>query len=191
SVSVDRPGKSVTLFLNSYEPVLWHIRATNNTFIERVILGGYYQQSLDGIAASVPILHRAYYDNPGSSDYLYIGYSIDTPLFLRTVSKLCDLTGMDLSSFHGPNPVPPYNNFSIAGVQNDPRLRCDYPQPVDPAQLPNLSFAISFYSQATTAGFFARHYTLSGPQDGGSLLPAMRLVADASGIRFYGAESQD
>jgi hypothetical protein len=190
SVSVNRPGKSVTLFLSSYEPVLWHIRVTNDTFIERVILGGYYHQSVDGIAANVPIVNRAYYDNPGSSDYLYIGYSIDTALFLRIVPKLCDLTGLDLSSFHGPNPVPPYNNFSIAGVQSDPRLRCDYPQPVDPAQLPNLSFEMSFYSLTGPGGFFTRHYTLSGPQDGGRLLPAMRVVADASGSRFYGTESQ-
>ncbi len=191
SVSVDRPGKSVTLFLSSYEPVLWHIRATNNSFIERVILGGYYQQSVDGLPASVPVEHHAYYDNPGVPGYLYIGYSIDTPLFLRTVPKLCDLTGLNLSSFQGPNPAPPYNNFSIAGVQNDPRLRCDYPQPVDPAQLPNLSFEMSFYSGSPTGGVFARHYTLSGPQDGGRLLPAMRLVPDASGTRFYGTESQD
>ena len=86
---MDRPGKSVTLFLSAYEPVLWHVRATSNTVIEKVILGGYYQQSVDGIAASVSVLRRAYYDTPGSSGYLYIGYSMNSVEFLRTVPKLC------------------------------------------------------------------------------------------------------
>jgi hypothetical protein len=190
SILVNRPGTGVTLFLSAYEPVLWHIAATNGTLIEKVILGGYYRQAIDGLPAGVPVVTRYYDEGAGSSDYLWSGYSIDNVEFLRTVSKLCDLTGMDLSSFQGAYTAPAPTPFVIAGVQSDPRLRCNYPQPVDPAALPPIAFDLSFLNLDGVTGFYTRHYTLAGPQNGGRLLPGMNMVSDQSGQSYYGTESQ-
>ncbi len=187
NVIVDRPGKRVTLFLSAYEPVIWHVSATANTTIEKVILAGYYQQVVDGLAPGVPVLTRFYYNDSGvSGDYFWTGYSIGSVEFLRAVPKLCNLTGLDISSFQGAYTAPA-TPYTISGIQNDPRLRCDYPQPADPAQLPALTFNMFFYNQGL--GFYERHYTLAGPQDGSRLLPGMRLVADNSGEQYYGTES--
>jgi hypothetical protein len=48
AVVVDRPGKHVTLVLSSYEPVLWHLTVADTTIIDQLILGGYYEQTVEG-----------------------------------------------------------------------------------------------------------------------------------------------
>lgn len=46
TITVDRPGKAVTLVLTAYEPVRWQLEPTEGTFIERVVLSGYHRQAL-------------------------------------------------------------------------------------------------------------------------------------------------
>jgi hypothetical protein len=195
TVVVDRPGKSVTLFLSSYNGVFWHVSASSGTTIEKVILGGYYAQQVDGIASNVPIVQATYYrsggnPNGGFGDYFYTGSNIESAMFLRSVQKLCALTGLSMSSFHGAD-YAPATPFVINQVQNDVRLRCDYPQPVSPADLPNLSFQLAFYNQQGGANVFFQNYTLAGPVNGTKLLPALRVVTDAGHRYYYGAEMHE
>ncbi|HMJ91240.1 MAG TPA: Ig-like domain-containing protein [Candidatus Acidoferrum sp.] len=194
SVVVDRPGKSVTLFLSAYDSVLWHVSASGGTTIEKVILGGYYAQRVDGIASNVPVVQVSHYrtgGNPygGSADSFYTGPTIDSAMFLQAVQKLCALTGLNLSSFHGANSAPSQTPFVINQVQNDVRLRCDYPQLADPSQLPSVNFRLAFYDRDHDGNVFFQNYTLAGPQDGTKLLPALRVVTDAGGRFYYGAEA--
>src|SRR5439155_9991580 len=55
AVSVNRPGKSATLLLSSYEPVDWHVSVSAGTSIERVFLTTYYSNSVDGLPPGVPV----------------------------------------------------------------------------------------------------------------------------------------
>jgi hypothetical protein len=66
-------------------------------------------------------------------------------------------------------------------VQDDPRLRCDYPQP-ETNNLPALEFQVAFYN---STGIYTRNYTASGPTGGGSTLPDIALVPDATGRYYY------
>jgi hypothetical protein len=181
AVLVNRPGQHVTLFLSAYWPVHWHITFGNATVIEKVILGGYEAQTVDGIDASVPV-QRLY----GSSQYL-IEYSIDAVEFQQVQARLCALTGMDMSSFHGAIEAPYPAPFVIDAIQDDPRLDCDYPQPVDPSELPNLSFRLAF-NDRNGSSIIVQDYTLAGPQNGTRLLPAYRVVSDAGNRHYYGGE---
>jgi hypothetical protein len=51
AVRVNRPGKRVTLVLSAYEPVVWHLTAGDATVVDRIILGGYYRQRVEGVGS--------------------------------------------------------------------------------------------------------------------------------------------
>ncbi|HEY5909559.1 MAG TPA: PA14 domain-containing protein, partial [Verrucomicrobiae bacterium] len=187
AVVVNRPGQKVTLCLCAYEPVLWLVTPTNGTVIERVVLSGYYIQRLQGLGPEVEILRYGFGENPGN--YIWPGESLDTGRFYRTVPTIHAITGLEIGSFHGaytaPYPVP----FVIDSLQNDPRLRSEYPQPTPASELPDLNFQLSFYSGTGSGSgqVYSRSYKVSGPITGESVLPGLRVVPDAGGRYFYAA----
>ncbi len=190
AVVVDRPGKRVTLVLNAFDRVTWNLSILSGSTIERVFLCGYHTQTVTGLPAGVPVVPQYYDNSPGN--YIYYGYEMEVGLFLRNVPSIHSLTGLEISSFQGgyraPYPIP----FIINQVQDDPRLRSDYPPLTPSAELPNLAFSLSFLNEySSSAGqVFARGYTLAGPTNGTSLLPSgNRVVTDDGGRFFYGISS--
>src|SRR6266705_1968853 len=73
---MNRPGKNVTLLLNSYEPVHLQIRTVSNTVIERVILAGYYRQTFDGLASNLEFINAFYDAGHGSVLPLHVAIPI-------------------------------------------------------------------------------------------------------------------
>jgi len=188
SVTVNRPGKSVTLFLSSYEPVLWHVTAGEGTVLEKVILSGAYRQELTGVGPGVETIFIS--PEQGTPDYIFVGYTLDSGRFFQALPRICAMTGLDISSFHGSYQAPHPAPFVIDAVQSDERLRCDYPQPTPLSELPNLSFRMTFYQGGVPGNgrLFVQNYTLRGPQNGGKLLPDMRVVPDSAQRYYYGSD---
>ncbi len=186
AVVVNRPGKYVTLCLSSYEPVLWHLTIPEGTIIERLILGGYYEQTVEGLPPGVEVTKAC--PAGGLSPWLWTGYSMESGQFYRTLCRLHALTGLELASFHGSYTAPYPTPFVIDTVQNDPRLRSDYPQPTPSDQLPDLRFNIDFYDGSRV---FSQAYSLGGPADGSELLPGnLRVTANADRTKFYGLDGE-
>jgi hypothetical protein len=188
SVIVNRPGKRVTLFLSSYGSVIWHVTIADGTTVSSVILGGYYRQFVTGLSSNITVI-PAFYDGQ-NSDYLDLGFEMGSAKFQTVLARLCQRTGQGFSSFQGSQlafyPVP----FVIDRVQLDARLRCDYPQPVAPERLPDLSFQLAFADRSARR-VFVQNYTLAGPVNHGALLPATPVVTDARGQIYYGEESHE
>lgn len=63
-VRVNRPGKCVVLLLSAYEPTIWDIYTVPGTDLRAIAVGGYYQQMLRGMAASVQTKRRMNYQGP-------------------------------------------------------------------------------------------------------------------------------
>ncbi len=181
AVRVNRPGKRVTLVLSAYEPVVWHLTVGDATVIDRIILGGYYRQRVEGVGSEVQIIDLTFANTP--ENYLYVGYSLDCPGPYRAFERIRAMTGLEISSFHGEYLAPYPEPFVIDNVQDDPRLRADYPVPTPGSQLPNLQFQLSF-SHRGSGEVFTRRYTLAGPQEDSRLLPAVRVIRDG-GTRYY------
>jgi hypothetical protein len=185
AVTVNRPGQHVILVLSAYEPTRWHVSVTDGTIIDSVLLLGYYDQSVDGLPPGTEVIELTAESN--SSQYFYFSTSMDTPGFLRNVQRLCSTYGRGLSSFHGASVAPYPTPFEVNGIQSDPRLTCDYPQPVDPPELPELRFSMSF-NDGSSSSVIVQEYGKDGPLiTTAKLLPFYRVVRDASGM-YYGAE---
>jgi hypothetical protein len=181
AVVVNRPGEYVTLCLSAYEPVLWHLAVSEGTMIERLILTGYYQQTVEGLPAGVPVLTL---DPGGPQPWVWMGYAVESGEFCRGLCQLHAMTGMEIASFHGSYTAPYPLPFVIDAVQDDPRLRSDYPQPTPLDQLPNLAFSVDFFDGNHV---LAQAYTLGGPANaGGLLLGNLRVTANADRTKFYG-----
>jgi hypothetical protein len=182
-VLVNRPGQSVTLFLSAYDAMDWQVTVGSGTIIERVFLNGYYHQSVQGIPSGVPVMQNVLTEG---GNYLYIGYSSGSSVFLRAVPTINEITGQEISSFHGA-PEAPATPFIIDAVQNDPALSVDYPQPVPLSELPDLHFQVATYDPAHIN---FRDYTLGGPVDGGALIwSGIRVSADAAARFYYGGDN--
>jgi hypothetical protein len=184
TVVVDRPGAAVTLYLSAYEPVLWSVVVSPGTILERVFLAGYYQQDITGLPGGTQLIRTSQYD--------YIGYDLNCASFYLSVPTINSYTGMEISSFQGGYvAVAP---FVINSVQNDPRLRSDFPQPDQGTVVP-LTFRLAFHDRGSGDGSVRFvDYTQFGPLyavNGGDVLPGMRVFADPAGRYYYGAESHE
>jgi RNA polymerase sigma factor (sigma-70 family) len=98
-VEVRRTDKPVVLVLTSYHSVLWNVKIADGARVKAVILGGWFEQELEGVPAGVPIVYRA--SNPsGRQDYFW-GYKVDTFEYRRMVDRLNDLTGLLVATYQG------------------------------------------------------------------------------------------
>jgi len=188
SILVDRPGRAVTLFLCAYEPVTWHISTSPDTTIEKVIVGGHYEQGVTGLESGVEVV--SLWHGNGNGQYLWIGYLVDSSRFYRSVPRIYDLTGLEIASFQGDYSAPYPEPFVIDEVQDDPRLRSDYPQPVPHTEVPSRGFQMAFYRQEASSragNIFMRDCLLIGPRDNAGLLPAERVAMGGYRPLYYGA----
>lgn len=194
SVRVDRPGKLVTLFVSSFEPVFWQISTAEGSSIKEVILGtpllgGQPLSMIDGLPASVPIVIPGLdQTSPDWQRPFICGYTVGDLEFSQTIPRLHALTGMELSSFQGRYNASVSSSFVVDSLSKDVRLQSDYPQPAYPSTLPELSFSLPFSGSGSNV--FFQDYTSAGPVSGKRLLPARRVVGDGGGRYFYAAAQQ-
>src|SRR5678815_4991660 len=182
SVIVNRPGKVVTLLLSAYEPTLWQLNVGAGTTIEKVYATGYYRQRVQGVPPGAEVVIQS----SETGGYLLVGDSVDSRQFLASIPKIKRLTGMEMSSFNGKHVSADPMSFTIDSVQDDPRIRTDYPQPVPISELPSLEFQIALQDGDHVV---LRDYTLAGPRSVSSLMPdGMRVIAESSNRFYYGAE---
>lgn len=80
----------VVLGLCSYEPINWHIRASDGVTIQEIILSGNHQSKVVGVPESVKITRQAF------------GYSYEANAKSSSfATKLKDYTGLEVQTFQG------------------------------------------------------------------------------------------
>jgi predicted esterase len=95
-VEVRPTTRPVVLVLTSYMEVLWNVKLAAGARLKAVVVGGYYEQEVEGVPVDVPVVYRAYAPS-NKSDYFY-AYHGDTAEYRRMVDKLNDLTGLLVST---------------------------------------------------------------------------------------------
>ena len=166
-IHVDRPGKRLILVLTSYSGATWHVTTSKETRVRQVILGGYEEQAVKGVAESTEIV-KAWRGE--SHKPLYYSYKAVGPNFRQLVKQIHALTGTELSSFHGRYRPESNAPFVIDAVQEDPQISSSYPQPTPLSEFPPGARDVKFVAHHYVSGRH-RHelassfgeYTLSGP----------------------------
>ena len=82
-IKINRPGKCVVLFLNSYEATIWNLYITPETGRVAVVAGGYYPQMLKGMNEKVETINRR-----KSPDEDCLSNYVEKDNFVREIKRL-------------------------------------------------------------------------------------------------------
>jgi beta-lactamase regulating signal transducer with metallopeptidase domain/predicted esterase len=100
-VEVRPTTRPIVLALASYGSVLWNLKIAKGARVNAVIVGGYYEQEMEGIPASIPVVYRTYF--PSRNEGYFFGYKWNTLEYRRMVERLNDMTGLLVCTFQGEN----------------------------------------------------------------------------------------
>jgi RNA polymerase sigma factor (sigma-70 family) len=129
----DRP---TVLALTSYFSVLWNVKIAAGARVKAVILGGWFEQELEGVPADIPVVYRA--ANPSGRRDHFWSYSAKTFEHRRMVEKLNDLTGLLVASYQGEYQASAFVIDGARGrelAQKERKPRWTIPKPPTPAEL--------------------------------------------------------
>jgi len=197
TVTVDRPGKRVTLILSAYSTVTWEVKPKPGTTLEKVILGGYEPQVIKNLPSGVQAV-VAFRESGAMPSLSYFGYQVESSRFRAFVDQRPQWSDLEISSFHGTYRYLHESPILVDSVSSDPRLLRGYPKITPLAELPDLRFRAVHMAltdkrpanEETSYGDF----TLGGPQ-AETLKPlpkgVQRLAFDEVNKRYYGISRHD
>lgn len=108
-VRVTKPG-AVLLVLNTYEPAIWRVIASEGTQLAGVILTGYYASKVEGISPDIPVMQIDYENRKGRPPvdpacaplYDYLGTSFrGGPGAMVIDRQISALTGKSIDRLRG------------------------------------------------------------------------------------------
>jgi hypothetical protein len=189
-VTVDRPGKRVTLVLTSYSQMTWELTVGKDTTVEKVILCGRKRGAVKGLPEKTELV--GVFRDGARSPLAVSTYKVDTLEFRLLVEALDREVGIPISSFTGAYAAKADKPLLVDSVQKNELLSADFPPVVPAAKLPKLSFQANhyvvgerFHEMAVSFG----EYTLGGPTaDTLKPLPkrVTRVTYDAAAKKYYG-----
>ncbi len=98
-VEVRATASPVVLALASYGSVLWNVKLAQGAKVSAVIVGGYFEQEIQGVPAGIPVVIKSYAQSP-DRDYFF-GYNWNSDECRNLIGKLNDMTGRLVSTFQG------------------------------------------------------------------------------------------
>jgi predicted esterase len=167
-VEVKPIAKPVVLALTSYMEVIWKVRIAEGARLRAVVVGGWFEQEVEGVPAGVPIVYRA--SNPsGRKDYFY-AYKQNSPEYRRMAAKLGELTSLPVATFQAENTGA---SFVIDGergripASNEPTAggpKAPAPKPPKAQEDPLADVADIPSQDLRAAGDADKRYFLIGPK---------------------------
>jgi hypothetical protein len=97
-VNVSITGKPIILAFSAYDKTKWIVKLKDDVLIEKVILGGYHSQSLEGIPPKVPIEVYTYDSSHCDMCYQGRGYFYS---YTGVPKQLKEITGLSATSWQG------------------------------------------------------------------------------------------
>lgn len=197
-VGVNRPGKDVTLFLSAYNPCTWEVIPGPRTTVKKVILGGYHKQQVFDAPKGAEIV-EAYHearDKRPNKDYVSAYYNIDADGFRPSAQAIRKFTGMEIVSFQGSYNYDLKKPIFVDKLQNDERLRSDYPRLTPVAELRDFNFVgtrLLLEGRGRTTALFGE-FNSNGPEKKSlKALPKdiLQVAYDPGAKQFYGITGHD
>ena len=98
-VEVRPTSKPVVLALASYGSVLWNVKLAQGARVAAAIVGGYYEQEIQGLPAGTPVAYRAYFPSRNAAHFW--GFDWNSEECRSMVEELVRMTGRPVATFQG------------------------------------------------------------------------------------------
>ncbi|MDJ1172921.1 hypothetical protein [Roseofilum capinflatum] len=101
-IRVERRDRPITLALSAYEPVQWNISTAPGVKIEKIVINGYYDQTITG-AKGIPVEEYSYHQTGNMLGMIHYnwGEASTTANSQSLVAQLQNRTQIPLTSFQG------------------------------------------------------------------------------------------
>jgi RNA polymerase sigma factor (sigma-70 family) len=100
-VEVRPTAKPVVLVLTSYFTVDWHLKLAPGARLRQIILGGWNEQTVEGVPATVPVVRCFPKDHSDRARLWFYAYDPKSRQYLEMVRKLNEMTALPVASFQG------------------------------------------------------------------------------------------
>jgi hypothetical protein len=98
-VRVRRKGKNVVLVLCAYEPVKWSVEIEKGVMLAKVILSGYYTQTVEGLPEGTEVVNGSWKE--GGDSACFMAYEAQGEDYDDLVKAVRQITELDITSFQG------------------------------------------------------------------------------------------
>jgi RNA polymerase sigma factor (sigma-70 family) len=114
TIHVRPTPRPMVLALTSYDSVVWKLKLDNGVRLKAVLVGGWFDQDIDGVPNDIPLLRCHGYPFPKDGFWLNGPADEDPRQYRDLVRKLNDLTGLPLATFQGKADT---NSMVVDGVR--------------------------------------------------------------------------
>jgi hypothetical protein len=97
-VSVEASSGPIILVLSAYADTVWELELAAGARLQRIILGGYKDQTLVDPPAGVPVEKHTH---AGNANDFFLCHTREDVEFVKMSARLKELTGLDITTFQG------------------------------------------------------------------------------------------
>ena len=103
TVTVHGTDRPIVLVVNAYHATIWSLKVDPDARIDRVIVGGYFEQQIEGVPAGVPIVRRTYFpiEAPWHAEGYFDAWERPSESYDQMAFSLRGMTGLGITSFQG------------------------------------------------------------------------------------------
>ena len=97
-VEVQATGRPIVLAICASERVHWVVRMAKDANVQKVFVGGYHEQDVEGIPDGIPLEKHTY---DGKSAHYFSAYGKESDGYFEAIERLRTLTDLNPSTFQG------------------------------------------------------------------------------------------
>lgn len=120
-IVVDRPGRTVSLFLAAFHPMTWLLTVAPGTKVDRVVLGGTKPGAVRGLPPGLPAIHAWGQGSPSAS--IRLPTDAGEPVNPLAMKIVAELLGRPVTAVHAAYDVAQGAPIRIEGTAPTPRQK--------------------------------------------------------------------
>ena len=103
TVEVHGTDRPIVLVVNSYFGVTWSLKIDPDARIDRIIVGGYFEQQIEGVPAGVPVVRRTAFPirSPWHEEGYFDAWERPSESYDQMAFTLRGMTGLGITTFQG------------------------------------------------------------------------------------------
>lgn len=130
-VTIQPTGKPIILALAAYNETIWKLKIEKGADVKAVLIGGYFEQEVDGLPESIPVKFESHFPLPSKEHFW--GHKKDSIEYPKLLTRLKELSSLNPSTTQLADAA---SSFTIDGKQPADGKAAEAamkPEPIEPA----------------------------------------------------------